>query len=67
MHAQESCYGFRFGDLFTSTGRQLIWISENARAVRNCRGRIIFYEGTVEDVTENLKAERALRGALTPS
>jgi diguanylate cyclase (GGDEF)-like protein/PAS domain S-box-containing protein len=30
----------------------LIWISENARAVHDDSGRLICYEGTVEDVTE---------------
>ena len=31
---------------------RLIWISENARAVHDETGRLICYEGTVEDVTE---------------
>jgi diguanylate cyclase (GGDEF)-like protein/PAS domain S-box-containing protein len=31
---------------------RLIWISENARAVHDESGRLICYEGTVEDVTE---------------
>jgi diguanylate cyclase (GGDEF)-like protein/PAS domain S-box-containing protein len=31
---------------------RLIWISENARAVHDELGRLICYEGTVEDVTE---------------
>ena len=30
-----------------------IWISENARAVRDEAGKLLFYEGTVEDVTES--------------
>ncbi|MDQ2639225.1 MAG: EAL domain-containing protein [Pseudomonadota bacterium] len=30
---------------------RLIWISENARAVRNEDGTVVCYEGTVEDVT----------------
>ena len=29
-----------------------IWISENARAVQDEAGNLLFYEGTVEDVTE---------------
>ena len=37
-----------------------IWISENARAVRDWAGRLVFYEGTVEDVTARIaSAERA--------
>ncbi|QAU34266.1 bifunctional diguanylate cyclase/phosphodiesterase [Janthinobacterium sp. 17J80-10] len=30
----------------------IIWISENARAVRGDAGEILFYEGTVEEITE---------------
>ena len=42
----------------------LIWISENARAVRDRAGNLVCYEGSVEDVTEKIMAERTLRGAL---
>lgn len=41
-----------------------IWISENARAVRDWTGRIVCYEGTVEDVTARYAGQRALRKAL---
>ena len=41
-----------------------IWISENARAVRDWTGRIICYEGTVEDITPRHTAQQALRKAL---
>src|ERR1700761_890762 len=41
-----------------------IWISENARAVRDWSGALLCYEGTVEDVTEKFEQERALRAAL---
>lgn len=30
----------------------IIWITENARAVKNDSGNLIYYEGTVEDITE---------------
>ncbi len=39
----------------------LIWISENCRAVRDVQGRLLFYEGTVEDVTQRQTAEEGLR------
>ena len=45
------------------SGRR-IWISENARAVRDWSGQLLCYEGTVEDVTEKFEQERALRIAL---
>src|SRR5258708_10864818 len=53
-----------------------IWMSENVRAVRDASGKLLYYEGTVEDVTERKRAEtrssafgtlaRKLSGALTP-
>jgi PAS domain S-box-containing protein len=39
----------------------VIWISENARAVRDPQGQILYYEGFVEDITERKKVEQALR------
>jgi len=45
------------------SGRR-IWISENARAVRDWSGALLCYEGTVQDVTEKFEQERALRAAL---
>lgn len=39
----------------------IIWISENARAVRDEQGRLLYYEGIVEDITTRKLAEEALR------
>lgn len=50
-------------EIYHRSGRR-IWISENARAVRDWSGQILCYEGTVEDVTEKFEQERALRVAL---
>jgi diguanylate cyclase (GGDEF)-like protein/PAS domain S-box-containing protein len=38
-----------------------IWVSENAHVVRDAAGCILFYEGTVEDITERVRAEAELR------
>jgi PAS domain S-box-containing protein len=38
-----------------------IWISVNARAVRDDSGGILYYEGTAQDITERKQAEQALR------
>ena len=38
----------------------VIWISENARAVRDAEGKLLYYEGTVEDITDRKKAEEEL-------
>ncbi|MEW5773835.1 MAG: EAL domain-containing protein [Thermodesulfobacteriota bacterium] len=48
----------------------LIWISENARIVRDKDGNIAFYEGTLVDVTERRQAQdelarRSFRDTLT--
>ena len=51
-------------EIHHSSGRR-IWISENARAVRDWSGELICYEGTVEDVTEKFeqRARPARRAA----
>ena len=41
--------------------RERVWISENAHSVRDTSGGILFYEGTVEDITERIRAQEALR------
>lgn len=40
-------------------GRVVI-LNENARAVKDARGRVLYYEGTVEDITQRKLAEQAL-------
>src|SRR5207245_3179375 len=41
-----------------------IWLSENARAVRDGNGNILHYEGTVEEITQRKRLEEHLRQAL---
>jgi phosphoserine phosphatase RsbU/P len=41
----------------------VIWISENCRAIRDRRGRLLYYEGTVEDITQRRQAEENLRNS----
>jgi PAS domain S-box-containing protein len=38
-----------------------IWISVNAHVVRDAEGRVLYYEGTSQDITERKRAEEALR------
>jgi PAS domain S-box-containing protein/putative nucleotidyltransferase with HDIG domain len=39
----------------------LLWISENARAVRDADGMLLHYEGTVQDISARKRTEAALR------
>jgi PAS domain S-box-containing protein len=41
----------------------IIWISENARVVRDAQGNVSYYEGTVVDVTTRKESQQALRRA----
>ena len=41
--------------------RERIWISENAHLVRDASGQVLFYEGTIEEITDRVRAEQALR------
>ncbi len=41
----------------------IIWISENCHAVRNTRGEVLYYEGTVEDITQRKQTEENLRNS----
>ena len=43
----------------------VIWISENARAVRDGQDRIKYYEGMVDDITARKEAEEKLRFSET--
>jgi PAS domain S-box-containing protein len=42
---------------------QVIWITETARAVRDAGGRLLYYEGTVQDISERKRAEEELQKA----
>lgn len=41
--------------------RERVWISENAHSVRDAAGVLRYYEGTVEDITERMRTQKALR------
>lgn len=38
-----------------------VWISENCRAHRDQDGNLLYYEGSVEDITQRMEAERLFR------
>ncbi len=39
----------------------VLFVRENARTIRGADGRVLYYEGTVEDITEKKRVEEALR------
>jgi len=41
----------------------IIWISENCRVVRNAQGKLLYYEGTVEDITQRRQMEQELQNS----
>lgn len=41
--------------------RSIVWLSENVRLVRDKQGKILFYEGTAQDISERKRAEELLR------
>jgi adenylate cyclase len=52
---------FAFESLVRRKDGKIIWISENTRAVRDSTGKLLYYEGTVSDITERKQAQEALR------
>jgi PAS domain S-box-containing protein len=50
-------------EVYRHCTRERIWIRENAHVVRDAEGRILYYEGTVEDITEQRRAELALQAS----
>jgi sigma-B regulation protein RsbU (phosphoserine phosphatase) len=59
MQENDVLSGFE-SQVFKKDG-SIIWISENCRAIRDSKGRLLYYEGTVEDTTQKRSAEEKLR------
>jgi PAS domain S-box-containing protein len=43
--------------------KERVWVSENAHMIRNEQGEVVFFEGTVEDITERILAQKALQNS----
>ncbi|MEB3356204.1 MAG: PAS domain S-box protein [Synechococcales bacterium] len=56
---KDEVIGFE-SEVYRKDGRP-IWISENARAVRDEQDNLLYFEGTVEDITERKQAVEALK------
>jgi PAS domain S-box-containing protein len=52
---------FEFESLAYRKNGSIIWLSENTRAVRDSTGALLYYEGTVSDITARKVAREALR------
>src|SRR5258705_7354182 len=63
MQENDTITGFE-SQIFRKDG-STIWISENCRAVRDREGKLLYYEGTVEDITQRRQAEENLRNSET--
>jgi sigma-B regulation protein RsbU (phosphoserine phosphatase) len=61
MQERDTLAGFE-SQIYRKDG-SMIWISENCRAVRNKSGKLLYYEGTVEDITQRRQAEQDLRNS----
>ena len=59
MDTKNAIYGFEC-EVRRKDGRT-IWVSENVRVVRDSKGEIMYYEGTVSDITERKSAQEALK------
>jgi PAS domain S-box-containing protein len=46
--------------IYRSDG-SIVWISENARAVLDSSGSVVYYEGSIQDITQRKQAQSALR------
>jgi PAS domain S-box-containing protein len=55
LEEQETITGFE-SQIYRKDG-SAVWVSENARAVRDENGNLLYYEGTVLDITKRKKAE----------
>jgi PAS domain S-box-containing protein len=61
MEEKGEIYGLE--DIWKRQDDKMVYIRENAKAVRDNQGNIVFYDGTIEDITESKLAEKALRNS----
>ena len=52
-------------EVYRHKTRERIWVRETAYAVRDAQGQVVYYEGTVEDITERHLAANALSDSET--
>jgi len=63
MQEHDTLSGFE-SQIYRKDG-SVIWIEENCRAVRDGQGKLLYYEGTVEDITQQRQMAEALKHSET--
>ncbi|MCM2344674.1 MAG: PAS domain-containing sensor histidine kinase [Alphaproteobacteria bacterium] len=53
-------------EMITKSG-DLIWVSENARAVRDDEGNVLYYEGSLENISQRRESDIKMREAMVQS
>nr|MBA2241332.1 PAS domain S-box protein [Chthoniobacterales bacterium] len=59
IDTQDIVNGFE-SELYRKDGSK-VWVSENSRTVRGAGGEILYFEGTIEDITERKRAQQCIR------
>ncbi|HEY7607727.1 MAG TPA: PAS domain-containing sensor histidine kinase [Alphaproteobacteria bacterium] len=60
MREHGRVYNFE-SEVYRHKTRERVWISENAWAVRDAKGKLLHYEGTVREITARKRAEQRMR------
>ena len=61
LHEHSTVSGFE-SQVYRRDAR-VIWLTETARTVRDTSGVLLYYQGTVDDITERKRAEAELQQA----
>ncbi|WP_017719332.1 hybrid sensor histidine kinase/response regulator [Kamptonema formosum] len=61
MEEQDTVEGFE-SQIYRKDG-SIIWISENASKIRDESGAVLYYDGTVSDITQRVRAQEELQQA----
>lgn len=59
MRSNEIVQNFEY-EVYRKDGK-IIWVSENARSVKDASGQLLYFEGSVQDITERRELEQQLR------
>jgi len=60
LEAEGQVRGF-ISEVYRHKTGERVWISENAHLVRDAEGHVLYYEGTVEEVSERVETQAALQ------